>query len=92
MADEVKAATRGATRRRDVHGVGDQFVEFVVCGIGGIRPGTRGIAALAWRDGPVSRRRQRGKLRSPRMEGFRKAVQQQHERCVFRSINQYIED
>src|SRR5580698_4790962 len=49
MADEMKAAVRVSACRRDGHGVGDQFVDLVVRDIGGVGPGVRRIAALAWR-------------------------------------------
>ena len=80
VADEMKAPAGVAAGGGDGHGVADELVEFVVRGVGGVGPRARRIAALARRDRAISGRGQRLDLRSPGVERFGKAVQQQHQR------------
>ncbi len=54
----------------------------IIGGVARVRPRARRIAPLARRDGAIARSRKCFYLRAPAMHGFRKAVQQQHQRCT----------
>ena len=92
MTNEMKPARIVSAGGRDIHGVGDQFVELIVGEVASIRPGAGRIAALARCNRPLARRRQTGQLRSPRVERFRKAVKQQDERPIACAVDQDIKD
>lgn len=91
MPDEMEAAICVAARRRDIRRVLDQPVEVKVHRVGRVRSCGRRIAALARRNGAVSGLRERHDLPVPSVEGFGKTVQQQHERAIFRSVDQRVE-
>ncbi len=82
VTGEMKARVAISARGRDRHRVVHQAVDQVMRKFAGIRPGAGRIAALARRDGAIAHVAQRRDLRAPAVHRFRKAVQQQHQRCT----------
>ena len=91
VADQMKAPACLSASHGNIHGVVDELVEFVVRGVGGVRPRAGRIAALVRRYRAIPRRRKRRDLRSPCVERFGEAVEEKHERAVGRAGGQCVE-
>jgi hypothetical protein len=92
MADQVKAPIGVAAIRRDSERIIEEMIEAVVRRLACIRSRACRITALAWGDCAISCRGQRGHLRAPHMERFRKTMQQQRQRRAFVACNHHVEN
>ena len=80
MADKVNAAVAITGGGDDCHRIVHQPVDMIIGAVADVRARARRITTLARRHRAITRIRQRRHLRAPAMHGFRKAVQQEHQR------------
>ena len=80
VADQMEAAIAVAAGRNDRHRIVHQAFDMIIRGVIGVRPRAGRIAALARSHRAIAGGGEGGHLCAPAMHGFRKAVQQQHQR------------